>query len=372
MGKKRANGEGTYYHDPKSGLWNYKITLGYNTDGFPIRKTFYSKSKQDVKAKADVFLAELKAAENPVTRDMKLGDWIPRFMESYKKDRIKQGSYQSLEYLAKRIPDKLKEKKVNAVLPVELQGFLTEFSNTRSRSYCLKMRVFLRSIFEEAIENGLCSKNPTKKLTLPTKPEKPREAYTVEEVKTILSYAPTHVNQTIATAIVTMLFTGLRRGELLGLKWCDLSGDTLLVRRGVFLEDNMPRVVEFQAKTAGSIRPVPLLPLVSEMLQNRVKNGEYVFASEVGTILHPRNFNRGYADFFKALQADYPAFRVLSPHCCRHTYATLSLEGGADLRTIQLLLGHTDPKTTARYLHPSMDNLQSAANGLFRLVTEDN
>lgn len=303
---------------------------------------------------------------------MMFGDWITQFLEVYKKGNVKQTWFHQLEILAGHVSDMLKVKKVGKILPVDLQCFLTEFSNRMSKSYAAKMRVFLRSLFNEAHENGLCAKNPASKLTLPNKPEKPRESYTTAEVKAILAYAPCHVNQTIATAIVTMLFTGLRRGELLGLRWNDITDNTIMVRRGVFLEHNMPKVIEYQAKTASSIRVVPLVPYVSGMmkqLRTRPDCG-YIFASQVGTIMHPRNFSRAYAEFFKALQRKYPGFKVLSPHCCRHTYATLGLEGGADLRTMQLLLGHTDPKTTARYLHPSMDNLHNAALGLFNLVTE--
>ena len=62
---------------------------------------------------------------------------------------------------------------------------------------------------------------------------------------------------------------------------------------------------------------------------------------------------------------------ILSPHCLRHTYATLALESGIDIRYVQTLLGHADPKTTARYTHPDMEALHQSSIRLVRLLQDN-
>ena len=80
--------------------------------------------------------------------------------------------------------------------------------------------------------------------------------------------------------------------------------------------------------------------------------------------MNPRNFSRDYDRFFHQLREAEPDVRRLSPHCCRHTFATLSLASGANLRTVQQLLGHTNIGTTARYTHPDLLSMRQAVTGL--------
>lgn len=156
------------------------------------------------------------------------------------------------------------------------------------------------------------------------------------------------------------MLTGLRRGELLGLKDSDITDTTLTVNRAVYLIHNKPHVIEHEAKTENSLRTVPLIPELAYRLKRLPHKGEYLFGTKNGTLMNPRNFTRDYNAFFKRLRDAEPSVRRLSPHCCRHTFATLTRESGADIRVIQELLGHADIKTTARYSHANMSSMRGA------------
>lgn len=301
---------------------------------------------------------------NPIPENITLGEWILIWMASYKRGTIKGTSYHQLELLARLIPDELKDMSLADIRPMQIQEFYNSFGLTASKSYMDKMRVMVNALFLEAVENGLCDKNPTRRLKAPRIPEKPREAYTVEEVKRILNYSMSCDNSRIATAVMLLLLTGLRRGELLVLQWGDISKHTLTVNRSVFLENCIPTVIEHQAKTAASLRTIPLLPELEYRIQALPKHGPFIFSTRMGTLWHPRNFSRDYDRFFQQLREAEPSVRCLPPHSCRHTFATLALYSGSDIRVVQRLLGHTDIKTTSRYTHPDMSAMAQAVYGL--------
>ena len=368
MAKKRASGEGTFYHDKKRNHWQYKLTLGFNEDGYPVRKTFYGKTQSEARQKGQDYLKQLDGQRVNVAPGMKLGDWMEKWLVSYKKGTIRQNSYYQLELLIKKVPQKLKERRVCDITPVELQGFINDFSVGASKSYMNKMKVLISSVFLEAQENGLCVSNPARRLKVPKIIEKPRESYTPDEVVKIIDFADGYNKPVIAFGIVTLLFTGLRRGELLGLMWDDLSCNSIVVNRAVFLHNNCPVVREFEAKTRSSLRSVPLLPDLVSKIRSIPDSGKYIFGTSKGTLMHPRNFNREYDLFFKKLQEVSPDVRRLSPHSCRHTCATLALSSGVDVRVVQVLLGHSNIQTTARYTHPDQGALYNAIESMTTLL----
>ena len=293
---------------------------------------------------------------------MTLREWIPMWMEAYKLGTIKERSYHQIELLVRRFPDDLMDMELETIKPMHLQRFVNAFSVDASKSYMDKMRVLLHELFSDAVDNDYIARDPSSKLRIPHVIEKPRESFTEAEVQKIVQFAMTYPHRRVAVAVLVLLFTGLRRGELLGLKWADVTENTLTVRRGVYQEGGKAMVEDFKAKTSKSLRTVPLLPEVAHLVQTLPHCGEFVFGTKSGTLWHPRNFSRDYNNFFKALQLEYPEVRSLSAHCCRHSFATLTLGSGADVRIVQQLLGHTDINTTARYTHPDINIMQKAVS----------
>lgn len=295
---------------------------------------------------------------------MTLGEWIPEYLTAYKLHTIKVNSYYSLELVARHIPQELKDMELEDIRPMHLQRFFNDFAQTASKSYMDKMRVMVNALFETARDNDLCQKNPSARLKIPHIRERPREAFTLEEVRLIIDFAMRYPNQRTGVGILMLLLTGIRRGELLGIKPEDISHNVLTINRAVYLSHNRVCVEEGEAKTEASLRSVPLLPELAYRLEHLPHKGEYLFSTKNGTLLHPRNFSRDYDSFFRQLREAEPSVRHLSPHCCRHTFATLTRESGADLRVVQELLGHTDIKTTARYSHANMVDMQEAVRSL--------
>jgi len=148
--------------------------------------------------------------------------------------------------------------------------------------------------------------------------------------------------------ILTLLpKTGLRIGEI-----CGLADDNLQTVQGV-------RSLVFRGKRDKE-RIVPLSSsaerTLDAYLDSRERVSEWLFPNQMGAPISQhavRKYTRGIA-------AKHPDFAGLSPHVLRHTFATMALRRGMDLKTLQALLGHESLETTSRYLHPEVRDLKDA------------
>ena len=185
---------------------------------------------------------------------MTLGEWIPAFIDAYKRDTIRPDSLYTVQLVASKIPWEILAMELNEIRPMHLQRFVNAFALTASKSYMDKLHVLLNGLFVAAIDNDLCAKNPAARVKYPRIREQPREAFTMEEVCAILDFAMHYDRQRIAVGIMVLLLTGIRRGELLGLKESDITDRSLTVNRAVYLVHNHPCVTEHEAKTEHSLR----------------------------------------------------------------------------------------------------------------------
>lgn len=364
MSKKSGNGEGTFDTLPSGA-----VRLRVYVDG--KRCTFTGKNPTDCRKQYQNYLKD--PHRKPPQSGFTLRQWLDKYLVGYRKGSMLETSYRQLELLRDHIDSDLLDTRIPKIKPIDLQGFLNRFSEHASASYIAKMTSLLRSAFAEALENDVLEKNPAKKIHTPYKPEKARESYTMEEASQIIEFAEQYRKHTksdrinrgavlIATAVQTLIVTGIRRGELLGLTYNDVDANegVLHIRRGVYMDAGLPCVQDGKAKTYNSIGDVPAPNWLIERLLAVPKRGIYVFSAYSGRLMNPRNFNRAFDIFFVNLRKEYPSVRKLSPHCLRHTCATLMQKTGQNIRYVQLVLRHTNIKTTERYSHPDMAELKEA------------
>lgn len=354
---KRSNGEGTITQR-KDGLYIYRVTLGDDKDGKAIRRSFSSKKKRiaiqkglEALSRANIGIVTNKAQEfEPLARL-----WLktcetsitPTTMDNY------------TVILEKRILPYFKKKKIAELKQVDIQKFFNNEVNI-SQSMLSKIHFILRAIFELAINNEMIFRNPVTGIKMPSvKQRQVKQAYTTEEMHTLLDYAETHPK---GKAICTLLLTGMRPEELCGLTWdcVDFHSNTLQIKRAIGLAKG--GAYEKQTKNKSSVRSVPIPQRLVGILKEIQKEEGYVFPNEKGNFNNSNNYRKSE---YKTFMNDAPV-RKLNPHELRHTYNTELIRCGVPEYVIKRLMGHTDKSmTTGVYLQIDIEMLRKYIDKIF-------
>lgn len=346
------------------GLYEVKITIGKTIDGKLIRKSFYSSiSKADAREQAEKWKIDKKVAEttgsNFVSENVTFGEWATKWL-ALKKPQVDENTY--ITTYQNTVVNHLIPYFGNAALKDIRQIDVQEFFNLRvekSKSSLEKMRMCLSNIFDSAIDNDLCFKNPARKVDYASKrPKNKKNVYTDTEINLIEAIAANEMPE-----IVFLLETGLRRGELLGLDFdkgdVDWSNGILHVRRSV--TEVKGGGVKTNPPKWGSFRDLPLNDNAMTVLKSLPHRTGPVFPNTLGQTQYPSVFSRRLSRFMARVNKLHPEIKILSAHELRHTYGTALRRRGVDIYSIQKLMGHKDINvTTETYVKNEIEVLKKA------------
>lgn len=346
--------------------FQHKITIGRNLDGTAIRKAFYSsKSKSDAKKKAEAWLVNQKAhqiAGVSITDENILFDsWARHWLEVYKKPTVSAKTYNDtyLQNVEKYLIPYFSSAPLRSIKPVDITAFFSTKTGF-SQSLLDKLRLCLNQIFEAAIDNDYCSKNPCRKISPKGNKAKAMDTYTKDERDTLIEYAKFH---RYGIMIWILLECGLRPGELLGLKKSDfnIKNKVLRISRAVSEDENKKPIIG-PPKTDQSIRSLPISTELAAAINNiETDSDSLLFCTQNGGIMSERSFTRNrYNVFFEDLnKVRNKPIRKLNPYAMRHTCATLNYEKSKDIYALSKFLGHASVEITAStYVHTNVEQLR--------------
>ena len=187
-----------------------------------------------------------------------------------------------------------------------------------------------------AVDEKLISENPASRCILPKKEQKEIEILPLTDLQKFFEEAK---KSGVFELYFTELATGLRRGELLGLKWTDIdfNANSIYIQRQITRTDG--EVKESPLKTKNAYRQIIVPPEVTEILKQKKdrENGfsEYVFSSPTGGPISPDSVLKMLHRVLKRAGLEKVRF-----HALRHTFATMALQNGVDVKTLSGLLGH--------------------------------
>jgi integrase len=365
LSKKRGNGEGSI-HRRKGGGWCAQYTV-YTANGRK-RKTLYGKTRQEVAAKLTTGLSDREDGVIFDAENLTIGEYLDRWLKDSVERNVGPRTLSNYQLQVRQhLRPALGQVKLKALSPAHIQGlYRSKLDAGLAPSSVRYIHAVLHRALKQALRWGLVPRNASESVDLPGLGKEEVEVLLPYEVRAFLDAAREDRLEALYVVAVTV---GLRRGELLGLRWTDLELDgepKLRVGRQLQrMRDGSGR--RFVAPKGGKGRTIRLPARTVEALkahrarqaQARLKagslyqDGGLVFASEIGTPLEPSNIDRRS---FKPLleKAGLPDIRF---HDLRHTCATVLLSQGVNPKFVQELLGHADIKLTlGTYSHflPSM------------------
>lgn len=381
MAKRRGHNEGTIVKR-RDGRWMASMTLGRDSaTGKTRRISFYGKTRQEVATKLTHALRDHHYGVFVAPEKITLGEWLRIWLEEYKRPGVRPKTMESYEQQIRlHILPALGHITLTALRPHHLQHFYNQLAQHVSARTVRHNHAVLHNALALAEKHRRLIANVSTLCTLPHVKQTEWPTLTVTDVTERLM--PCLEEHRLGAAILLACGTGLRRGEILGLRWMDvdLRKEVLTVRQAAVRlaipssAGRKTQIVLQDVKTDKSRRTIPVPGLCLKALrrqkarqaQERLQWGaayadrDLVFCQVDGRPLEGKTLNRALTQLLR--QAGLPHVRV---HDLRHTFATWMLEQGEHPKVVSTLLGHARIGITLDlYTHVSLEVEQRAMQRL--------
>lgn len=375
---KRANGEGSIAFYSSRNCYRGQLTIGVDENGKAKRKSFYGKTKKEVKEKMETYKL-LNPINKAAINEYTVATWFNYWLWNIKKRDIKPKTFERYECIYRNY---IKGSEI-ANIPLykfklnNLQAYYNRLSdNGKSPSIIKTINEKLKSSMIDAEKNGYIEKNYCQLVNLPKEKmkEKKIEVFSVDQQNDFLEIIKGHEFEIL---FLLALGTGLRRGELLALRWSDIdfenktiNVDSNIQQAYIFEDEETKRLekIEQEPKTVNSFRTVPIPSKVLDKLQEhkqkqeqykltfqeRYIDNDFVICDKYGKALDVKRPTRMFYSIQKKM--GIPEDEKIKFHGLRKTYATRLFEKEVPPKTVQMLLGHSEISITLDIYTQVMEN----------------
>ena len=370
--KRRPQGEGTL-RKRSDGRWEGRIIIGHKNDGTPIFKSVFGKTQKATLKQLHQLLDLYCDVDLTEECRMTLGEWMDKWLDEYMIFTLREstinGYRNMIEHQIKRF---IGDKQLAYLTTADLQKFYNKIKKDGraiehpihgkelSNSMVRKVHMILHQALNLAVRERLIVRNPTIGTTIPKKSYTEKQVLCDSQLDKFMDAIKRE--QYWYDFFYVEIMTGLRRGEICGIKWSDINftEGTLSIRRSVTTKAGGGLMIG-ETKTNAGERKIILPPSVLTLLREKQSDAicEWVFPHYMNPSdpLHPDAAYRKLKTLLKSVEL--PLIRF---HDLRHTFATHAMQGGVDAKTLAGILGHTDASFTLdTYTHVTSDMQRNAS-----------
>ena len=353
----------------KDNRWEGRYISEYGIDGKAKYVSVYAKTYLEVKKKLSIARTENKKAPLIVDENISFGEVLFLWLENGK-TTFKEQTYSRYRYIIEThiIPQigtihitEITTEFINKFLTKKLINGRLDGKGGLSVSYTQTISFVVSSAFKYAIEQEYCLPITVKPLKL-VKAKKNIEVFTLSEQKLLEERLSENIDIRKA-AILLALYTGVRIGELCGLRWedIDFSNNTIHISKTIEripthtenVGEPKTKLIISPVKTEASDRFIPLSEKTVNLLKKlRNTNSGFVLPGLSHPFLEPRTLQYSFKRYLKEYN-----IKKIKFHALRHSFATRCMESGMDMKTLSEILGHSDVNVTMTvYVHSTIEH----------------
>ena len=339
----------------KDGRYRTKVVVGKTAEGKNIVKWIQGATKKELEANRQRILREYRDGVDPEHRNVLATEWIYNYFDhSIAAGQKEQTSTDIRSQIDRYITPYLKGKQLRAVSAADIQSCVNACSG-KGRSLHINVIGVLRRSFAAAVAEGIIDRDVTAAVVVRLPDRKHNRAFTDEETAAIKKNVSERKTEPLLTAL--LFYTGMRRGELIGLQWkeVDFQKDIIRVRRDFDWKSNSLDTL----KTSNAVRDIPMVPELREILMEyKGKREEFVVHAPTDPMkaLPESTYKRKWKAI-RALVAEDVTSRTF-----RNNFATVLYDADVDILTAQKAMGHADPTTMMKF-YADMDRSRKVQRG---------
>lgn len=349
--------------------WYYVVTLGKKPSGKPNQKKKRGfKTKREANQALNEIIAQYNKGVYVEPSKMFYSDFLNQWLED-KKRNVQQSTYKSYVILVnKHISPKLGHVILSELKPLTIQDFYNNLFNEKglSGSSVQKIHTLVKDSLKKAVKWELLHKNPADAVDRPKSERHEVEVWNVEEINRFLKFAE---SDPLYIAFHIAISTGMRQGEILGLRWQDIDfNKKILMVRQTLLHDG--KHLKSGTKSKAGLRTISLpadtviklkkhhKQVINEKLfaEDIYKDNDLVICTKLGTPINPSNLTRTFQRLIERSQV-----KLIRFHDLRHTHATILLSQNINPKIVSERLGHADVRITLNTYSHLLPNMQLEA-----------
>ena len=372
MAKRRANGEGSI-RKRKDGRWEGRYTAGYDPKtGKRKVKSVLGKTQAEVKEKLKAAMEQAQQVDVIRAEDYTVATWLRTWYELYSKPNVRPST---AEYYRRSIElhvgPRIGDIKLNQLTGRDLQKLYHDLlENGRLRkaqraktpglsgATVRGIHMMLHNALDRAVKERLILRNPTEDCIIPKIERQEMKILQPEDMRAYLQAAD---RRGVLPMFYLELVSGIRKGELVALLWDDLDQQRRTISISKQAAARGGKILASRPKTETSVRKISIPQEAVELLRREHEkhpDSPCLFPSPLtGEMYHPDSVVNLHKKILR--DAGLPHLRF---HDLRHTFATMALQNGVDVKTVSAMLGHYDAGFTLRtYTHATRQMQEQAA-----------